>query len=131
MSEFANKVRLNEIVSTKPQAVRVSRDTTVQETAILLAKKKFRSAPIWDEEEGRFVGFIDEMDLLEFAVVYAHHALENKGAIVKHLKEKYCQFTKEEIERLSFGEGTVDTILRLPGTERRRIFVFSIECPFE
>jgi len=88
-----------------------------------LQKKNFRSAPIWDEEEGHFVGFIDEMDLLEFAEVYAHHSLE-KGTIPKQLKEKYCRFTNEEIERLSFGEGTMDTILKLPGTERRRIFVF-------
>jgi len=64
------------------------------------------------------------MDLLEYAVVWAHRALENKGAISDHLKEKYSHFTQEELERFTFGEGTVETILKLPGAERRKIHVF-------
>jgi CBS domain-containing protein len=111
-------------VASKPQAVSITSDTTVQDAARLLARKNFRSVPVWDEEEGRYVGFVDEMDLLEYAVVWAHHALENQGEMSGHLREKYSQFTPEEMERLSFGEGTVDTILRLPGAERRRIHVF-------
>jgi hypothetical protein len=57
-------------------------------------------------------------------VVWAHHALENKSEMASHLKEKYSYFTQEELERFTFGEGTVDTILKLPGAERRRIFIF-------
>jgi len=124
MSEFANKVRLSEIVAAKPQAVSVTTETNVRETAKLLAKKNFRSVPVWDEEEGRYVGFIDEMDLLEYAVMYAHSAFENQNVQSAHLKEKYSHFTPEEMERFSFGDGTVESILRLPGAERRRIFVF-------
>jgi len=124
MSEFANKVRLDQIVVQKPHAVSVTTESSVQEVARLLAKKNFRSVPVWDEEEGRYVGFIDEMDLLEYAVVYAHHTLDKKEVMPEHLKEKYSYFTVEEMERLCFGEGTVDSILKLPGAERRRIFVF-------
>jgi len=64
------------------------------------------------------------MDLLEYAVVYAHNTFEKKEVQVEHLKEKYSHFTPEELERLSFGSGTLESILRLPGAERRRIFVF-------
>jgi CBS domain-containing protein len=124
MSEFAKRVRLDQIVAAKPQAVSVTTDTTVEATAKLLAKKNFRSVPVWDEEEGRFVGFIDEMDLLEYAVVYAHAAFEKGELHIEHLREKYSQFTPEELKRLSFGSGTVESILRLPGAHRRRIFVF-------
>lgn len=124
MSEFAKRVRLDQIVAAKPQAVSVTTDTTVEATARLLAKKNFRSVPVWDEEEGRYAGFIDEMDLLEYAVVYAHAAFEKRELHIEHLKEKYSQFTPEELKRLSFGGGTVDSILTLPGAHRRRIFVF-------
>jgi len=123
MSEFVNKVRLEDIVHSKPSAVSVTTDTTVQETARILAKKNFRSVPVWDEEEGRYVGFIDEMDLLEYAVVYAHSAI-GKELESTHLKDKYSQFTPEEVQRLSFGNGTVESILNLPGAERRRIHIF-------
>jgi len=87
-------------------------------------KKNFRSVPAWDEEEGRYVGFIDEMDLPEYAVVYAHHASSKIEFMPEPLRVKYSNFTSEEMERLCFGEGNVQSILRLPGAERRRIFVF-------
>jgi CBS domain-containing protein len=64
------------------------------------------------------------MDLLEYAVVFAHAAFEKKELHIEHLREKYSQFTPEELRRLSFGSGTIDSILRLPGAHRRRIFVF-------
>jgi len=124
MGEFVNKVRLEDIIASKPQAVAVNIDTTVRETARLLAKKNFRSVPVWDEEEGRYVGFIDEMDLLEWAVVHAHTAFGTGELPSSHLQEKYSNFTLEEMERLSFGDETVESILRLPGADRRRIFVF-------
>jgi len=123
MSEFANKIRLEQIVSSKSSAIRVTTDTSVSETAKILAKKNFRSVPVWDEEEGRFVGFIDEMDLVEYAVVYAHSA-EGLHLESGHLREKYSQFTPDEVQKLCFEHGTVGSILTLPGAERRRIHIF-------
>jgi len=124
MTEIGNIVRLEDITKNKPSAVCVTTDTTVQETARIVAKKNFRSVPVWDEEEGRYVAFIDEMDLLEYAVVYAH-SFEGKELSAGRLREKYSQFTAEEFQRLSFGNGeTIDSLLRLPGAERRRIHIF-------
>jgi len=124
MGEFAKKVRLDQIVAAKSSAVFVTTETTVENTAKLLAKKNFRSAPVYDDHEGRFVGFIDEMDILEYAVIYAHHALEKKELKADHLRDKYSHFNKEELESFSLHVGEVKSILKLPGAERRRIFVF-------
>src|SRR5271155_3426657 len=65
-----------------------------------------------------------QMDLLEYAVFIAHHAFDVHDVKLDHFKEKFSHFTPKQMEELSFGDGTVDTILKLPGAERRRIFVF-------
>eukprot|EP01118_Nematostelium_gracile_P001560 TRINITY_DN11625_c0_g1_i1.p1 TRINITY_DN11625_c0_g1~~TRINITY_DN11625_c0_g1_i1.p1 ORF type:complete len:363 (+),score=107.45 TRINITY_DN11625_c0_g1_i1:67-1089(+) len=129
MAHFNNKIRLDEVVEKKLAAIPVSIHSSVEEVASLFARKNIRSAPVWDEEEGRFVSFIDEVDLLEYAVVHAHRMLTRESLDVSRLEvgqlsAKYGHFTPEEIDSLNFGGGTVETILRLPGSERRKMFVF-------
>jgi len=125
MAEFLKVVRLEEIVGGKSSAVAVNTNTSVQEAARILAKKKFRSVPVWDEEEGRYVGFIDEMDLLEHAVLIAHSIFKIEGELTpEKIREKYSHFTAEEINKFTFGTGTVESILKLPGAERRKIHIF-------
>jgi len=120
-------VRLQDIVRGKPSAVYVTTTATVEETARLLARKRFRSVPVWDEEEARYVAFIDEVDLMEYAAVLAH-SWSPEHLTTQIIRERYSQFSEEEVRRLSFGNGTVADILKLPGEDRRRVHVFESQA---
>ena len=39
-----------------------------------LADANIRSAPVWDEEKGKFIGFLDIRDLTSFIVAEERHA---------------------------------------------------------
>jgi CBS domain-containing protein len=117
-----------DIIGGRQTAVDVATTTSVADAAKLLAGKGFRSVPVWDEEEGRYIAFIDEIDLMEYAIVVAHPLLRGEEMTTRKLKDKFSQFTAEEVQRLSFGHGTVADILRLPGGDRRRIHVFESQA---
>jgi len=124
MARPTNEVTLAEIAGSKGAVVFVNTDTSVEDTAKLLQSKRYAAVPVFDEETKQFVGFIDEIDILSFAVVVAHSALEKKKLTSKKLREKFAWFTDDELQKFNFSHGTVGEILQLPGAERRRMYVF-------
>jgi len=51
----------------------VDRDDTIADTLTLLAKNKILSAPVYDSDSNRFVGFIDVLDLVTHIVQETTH----------------------------------------------------------
>lgn len=114
-SHWTDTARLSDIVKNKGDVISVTPRTTISDAAKLLKKKNILSAPVWDEERREFVGIIDVIDLMTFAVLVAN---------IQSKHHSITEMTHEELRRLTFEQGTVGEILTLPGSERRRMYVF-------
>jgi len=64
------------------------------------------------------------VDIVTYAVVVAHSALEKKELTSSLLKERFSLFTEEELQKFNFSYGTVGELLLLPGSEKRRMYIF-------
>eukprot|EP01118_Nematostelium_gracile_P012311 TRINITY_DN4481_c0_g1_i1.p1 TRINITY_DN4481_c0_g1~~TRINITY_DN4481_c0_g1_i1.p1 ORF type:complete len:345 (-),score=84.44 TRINITY_DN4481_c0_g1_i1:3-1037(-) len=116
---------ISEVVSSKPPCTVVNTLDTVEEVGKLFHEKNIISAPVWDDEQKKYIGFIDIIDIVAYACLVAHTTIDRKRELTSsYLKERYSIFSKDELEQFSFSFGIADEILKLPGSERRKMYHF-------
>jgi predicted transcriptional regulator len=116
---------ISEVIASKPQAIVVNSLDTVEEIGKLFEQKEIISAPVWDDELKKYIGFIDIIDVVAYACLVAHTTIDSKKELTSsYLKERYSIFSKDELEQFSFSFGIADEILKLPGSERRKMYQF-------
>jgi len=127
--EYARNVRLADLVANKGPVIHVYPNTTIEETSRVLQRNKITAAPVWDEEEKKYIAIIDVFDLMTYAVMVGH--VEAKDLLNHHQCAQLGNFPTPELQRLTFKTGTVRDILNFPGSERRKTYVFHSNAKLE
>ncbi len=65
-TQSIEEATVKELVSDKWPCVFVDSETTVEEVAKLLHDNNFLSVFVWSEDQKKFIGFVDVLDILEY-----------------------------------------------------------------
>jgi len=114
--DWATQIKAGDLVAEKRAVVEVSTHTTVAEVARLLKSNNFQSVPVYDEEQKKYIGFVDVLDLLAHTQLMMDY--------MTHRTERL-----EDFEASAFAFGTAVDIMK--EEKRRKIHLFGPETRLE